>query len=112
MSMVVLQRKYVPPAGANAVTRIGRAVVQGRRIVRVCKGMSKMPLSPEGRDLVFGKWIEWRGGVCPIPDYEKPEIRYRSGGTTEMQANHIEWRHADAWNDVLAYRVRRSTRQG
>ena len=32
-------------------------------------------------------WIEWPGGKCPVVEYEITRMRYRSGGTTEMQAS-------------------------
>lgn len=74
--------------------------------------MTESPLSPKGRDFVFGQWLEWKGGSCPVPEYEKPEIRYRSGGTTESQANLIRWSHTGTWDDVVAYRVRRPVMPG
>lgn len=41
-----------------------------------------------------------------MPEYYFPEVRYRSGGTTEQQANRFRWEHTGAWDDVVAYRVR------
>lgn len=70
------------------------------------------PLSAYGRDFVFGPWIEWAGGERPVPEHERPEVRYRSGGTTEAQANSLRWDHADKWDDVMAYRVRRPVMPG
>lgn len=65
-----------------------------------------------GRNFVFGPWIEWPGGKCPVVEYEKPEVRYRSGGTTEMQASKVRWDHTGQWDDVMAYRVRRPIMPG
>ncbi len=48
----------------------------------------------------------------PMTDYQNPEIRYRSGGTTELPANRIRWSHTGAWDDVVAYRVRLPERNG
>lgn len=58
------------------------------------------------RLITHGHWIEWSGGACPLAEYQNPEIRYRSGGTTELPANRIRWSHTGAWDDVVAYRVR------
>lgn len=58
------------------------------------------------RQATHGPWVEWRGGKCPVPGYERPELRYRSGGSTEMEATRVRWTHTGEWNDVLAYRVR------
>jgi hypothetical protein len=52
-----------------------------------------------------GSWNEWRGGDCPLPEHYFPEVRYRSGGTTQQQANRFRWVHTGAWDDILAYRV-------
>jgi hypothetical protein len=60
-----------------------------------------------GNDWAFGPWIDWAGGACPVAEYSFPEVRYRSNGTTEMQANKLRWEHTGAWDDVFAYRVRR-----
>jgi hypothetical protein len=70
------------------------------------------PLSDYGRNIVFGTWIEWPGGPCPVTEYTAPEVRYRSGGTTEMQANRIRWSHTGEWNDVMAYRIRQPVMPG
>lgn len=50
-------------------------------------------------------WVEWNGGECPMPEYASPEVRYRSGGTTQMQANRFRWRRTGAWDDIVAYRI-------
>jgi hypothetical protein len=71
-----------------------------------------MPLSAEGREFVFGPWVSWPGGTCPVPEYERPEVRYRSNGTTEAQANSLRWEHTGCWDDVMAYRVRRPVMPG
>lgn len=57
-------------------------------------------------DFQFGPWIEWSGGACPLKEYVNPQVKYRSGGTTEMQASHLRWHHTGAWDDVVAYRRR------
>lgn len=54
----------------------------------------------------FSPWCEWTGGECPMKAYIEPQIRYRSGGETEMQASKIRWSHTGAWDDVIAYRRR------
>ena len=53
-------------------------------------------------------WKDWSGGPCPVPEYERPEVRLRSGGTTQMQANRIRWHHTGGWDDVVAYRTHRA----
>lgn len=58
------------------------------------------------RDYTHRPWKEWTGGECPLKEYEFPEVTYRSGGTTEMQASKLRWTHTGAWNDVLRYRTR------
>ena len=60
----------------------------------------------------FSEWREWPGGECPVKEYVEPCVRYRSGGTTEMQANKIRWTHTGAWDDVVAYRLRRPVMHG
>lgn len=52
-----------------------------------------------------GEWIDWHGGTCPLPEHYFPQVRYRSGGNTEMQANRLRWTHTGAWDDILAYRT-------
>ena len=69
-----------------------------------------MALSEYGRRMLFGAWIDWHGGDCPVREYESIEVRYRSGGTTEMQANRLRWMHTGGWDDVIAYRERRPER--
>lgn len=71
-----------------------------------------MTLSIEGRNFVFTSWKEWPGGECPVPEYERPEVRYRSGGCTEAQARSLRWTHTGAWDDVMAYRTRRPVMPG
>lgn len=63
-------------------------------------------------NLQFEPWSEWTGGECPLKSYMAPEVRYRSGGTTEMQANRLRWDHTGAWDDVVAYRTRRPVMPG
>ena len=57
----------------------------------------------------WGAWATWQGDGgygCPLPAYMRPEVRYRSGGTTEVQAGLVRWTHTGAWDDIVAYRCR------
>lgn len=69
-------------------------------------------LSSYGRNMVFGEWKDWAGGICPVEPYERPEVRYRSRGETEVQAGTTRWTHTGAWDDILAYRRRRPVAPG
>ena len=57
-------------------------------------------------DFLFSPWTEWPGGDRPVKEWQTVEVRYRSEGTTEMQANALRWTHTGAWDDVVAYRRR------
>jgi hypothetical protein len=59
------------------------------------------------------QWIEWKGGVCPVPDGSDCEIRHRYGGTRRDKTP-LSWRwSATPWQentyqkdaDIIAYRV-------
>lgn len=54
----------------------------------------------------MNEWQPWNGGDCPLPEHYFPEVRYRSGGTTERQANQLRWKHTGAWDDIFEYRAR------
>ena len=69
-------------------------------------------LSPFGRDVVFEEWRAWQGGVCPLELYERPEVRFRSRGESEIQAGTSRWTHTGAWDDIVAYRRRRPVAPG
>ena len=50
-------------------------------------------------------WIEWNGGICPVPLGATVRCRLRAGIETEGVSTEYWWSHAGLGTDILAYRV-------
>ena len=55
-------------------------------------------------------WIPWKGGVCPVQDGTKVDIRYRNGDDNGNEsycwcAEDHDWQHDGSAYDIVAYRV-------
>ena len=53
---------------------------------------------------IWGEWIEWEGGSCPVGKDEKVKFRYRNGQVETNVAGCVGWQHDYAGFDILAYR--------
>jgi len=67
-----------------------------------------------------GGWIEWNGGVCPVPEGTRVDVKYRNAGTVfgaaqyglsalnvygNAGASSAFWRHDGVGCDIVAYRL-------
>ena len=54
----------------------------------------------------MGKWIEWRGGECPVTDGTAVEIGARNGGVwSTNKASDYYWGDDGSSCDIVRYRV-------
>ena len=52
------------------------------------------------------EWIEWTGGECPVPSGTIVETELRDRRILPaFNADTLLWDHADAYNDIVRYRV-------
>lgn len=54
---------------------------------------------------VYGDWIEWHGGECPVPPETKVEVELRGGAVMEACAGDYYWDHYDDDGDIVSYRT-------
>ena len=55
---------------------------------------------------IYGPWIKWDGGECPVPDDTRVEVKCRSGKVLEpILAYRYSWKHIDRNNDIVEYRT-------
>lgn len=56
---------------------------------------------------IYGPWIKWHGGECPVPPETRVGLRFRSGATeTGHRADDYSWRHSlNDPNDIVEYRT-------
>ena len=56
---------------------------------------------------IYGPWIKWHGGECPVPPETKVGLRFRSGATeTGHRADDYSWWHGiNDDNDIVEYCV-------
>lgn len=54
-----------------------------------------------------GDWIEWKGGDCPVADYEHVELRWSNNGVSRGRASNFGWenRIGQGYHSIIAYRV-------
>lgn len=57
-----------------------------------------------GTKKIYGDWIKWHGGKCPVPPDAIVAVKLRCG-TCEVgyRANGYRWRHAEAGDDIISY---------
>lgn len=55
----------------------------------------------------MGEWIEWKGGLCPVPFTAAVQVQYRSGNLSvgSFIADEFKWSHVGCTADIIAYRV-------
>ena len=54
---------------------------------------------------IYGPWIKWNGGECPVPHDQKVEVKFRYGGASEEIAADLYWSHVDDNSDIVEYRT-------
>ena len=53
-------------------------------------------------------WIEWKGGECPVGDFDEVQVKYKvddGSGMEGCEAQELHWHHEDADFDIVAYRL-------
>ena len=54
---------------------------------------------------IYGPWIKWHGGECPVPPKTLVEVKLRGGIFEQGQrAKYYDWRHGGV-NDIVEYRT-------
>ena len=55
---------------------------------------------------IYGPWIEWHGGECPVPPDTRVEVKLR-GGFSELAypADDLYWSHDGDSSDIVEYRT-------
>jgi hypothetical protein len=51
------------------------------------------------------KFIEWKGGACPVDTHDRVEVKRRNGMKIKGFGKSFYWNHAGWPGDVLAYRI-------
>ena len=55
---------------------------------------------------IYGPWIEWHGGDCPVPPDTMVEVKLRSGKVLGPDhAFNYYWHHDDDGGDIVEYRT-------
>ena len=55
---------------------------------------------------IYGPWIDWHGGECPVPLYTLVEVKCRSGTVLGTgRAGDFEWDHIGSRGDIIEYRT-------
>ena len=55
---------------------------------------------------VYGPWIKWHGGACPVPPDTVVKVKCRSGKVLEPRlAYRYSWSHIDSNSDIVEYRT-------
>ena len=55
---------------------------------------------------IYGPWIKWHGGECPVPPDTAVKIKLRNGNVLETgRANIYRWRHGNDDGDIVEYCV-------
>lgn len=55
---------------------------------------------------IYGPWIKWNGGDCPIPLRTLVEVKLRYGTLKEAElAENYNWYHFDLRSDIFEYRI-------
>ena len=53
---------------------------------------------------IYGPWVKWHGGECPVPDDTRVEVKCRSGKVLEpLLAYRYSWSHIDSNSDIVEY---------
>ncbi|MFD1709718.1 hypothetical protein FVQ98_10500 [Ottowia sp. GY511] len=55
---------------------------------------------------IYGPWIKWHGGECPVPPDTLVEVRLRIGERGKpVAAGAYDWPHSDEDGDIVEYRI-------
>ena len=55
---------------------------------------------------IYGPWIKWHGGECPVPPGTLVEVKFRDGSCeTGHSANCYSWLRVDFNDDIVEYRT-------
>ena len=55
---------------------------------------------------IYGPWIKWHGGECPVPPDATVEVKRRSGTVLRpYRALNYYWQHYNDGGDVVEYRI-------
>ena len=55
---------------------------------------------------IYGPWIKWHGGECPVPPDTLVEVKLRSGAfAAKRRAGSDWWHHNGGSADIIAYRT-------
>ena len=55
---------------------------------------------------IYGPWIKWDGGECPVPPDTRVEVKCRSGKVLKPRlAYRYRWKHIDSNGDIVEYRT-------
>lgn len=55
---------------------------------------------------IYGPWIDWHGGECPVPLDTLVEVKYRNGTVRGPgRASGFEWDHIGSRGDIVSYRT-------
>ena len=53
---------------------------------------------------IYGPWIKWHGGECPVPPNTRVVVKCRSGKVLEPRlAYRYRWKHIDSNGDIVEY---------
>ena len=55
---------------------------------------------------IYGPWVKWDGGECPVPPDTVVKVKCRSGKVLEPHlAYRYGWKHIDSNSDIVKYRT-------
>ena len=56
---------------------------------------------------IYGPWIKWYGGDCPVPPETMVQVKLRGGIVGELRAGDYYWNHCDDDDDgdIVSYRT-------
>ena len=52
---------------------------------------------------IYGPWIKWNGGKCPVPPDTRVRVERQYGSAVEDLAKHLYWFHDLDNNNILTY---------
>lgn len=53
---------------------------------------------------IYGPWVKWHGGACPVPPDTVVKVKCRSGKVLEPRlAYRYSWKHIDSNGDIVEY---------
>ena len=54
---------------------------------------------------IYGPWIKWHGGECPVPPETMVQVKLRGGIVGELRAGDYRWRCGFGDSDIVEYCV-------